>query len=373
MILAGPAGGWTQVTPTVAVSMDCREGIGLIPSLWRGGATSDGELPKGIDLKTVRLGPDVVQKVWGSRLDGGEYSWTDLDSVLDTLSIRKVKVILSLPVPGGEALDDLWPELVYDLAHRTHTRVNRFEIFRSRRAVVSDERYLSFYESAVWAIYRADRKAKIGGPGTAWPGEGQAALVTHCEELDLPLHFLSWSVQVRRPTDLTESARDLRTLTGRHKLRQVPDFLISRWQPSGQDTVFTAGLGLSALKSTMDLNLQAVCLDLSGSNDVILRAFGRLGGVRVNLAIDEHPSGLRGIGSLEGEDALALLWGAEDSVSVDMNFAGIAWGSEIRIRRSGVASKSTREDYTIPMADPAHITFSIGRGEVSLIWLQVIE
>ena len=111
----------------------------------------------------------------------------------------------------------------------------------------------------------------------------------------------------------------------------------------------------------------------TGSDGSVARGFDRLGRVRVGLGLDENDHGLEAIGSLEGEDALALLWGARDSVQVNMSFAGVAWGKEIRIRRTGIFDEGSIEDYIIPMADPARVSFFLGKAEVSLVWLQVVE
>jgi hypothetical protein len=373
LLLVAASIGWSQEIGRVEVRMDCREGIGLIPSVWSGGAISDGELPEGIHLRTVRLGPALVKKVWETKLAGGDYSWSVLDALLDTLKAGGTDVLLAVPVPGGEALVDLWPELVYDLASRTYERVSRFEIFRGEEPTGGNERYLEFYESAVWSIYRADRNAQIGGPGTVWPGQGPSALVAQCAELDLPLHFVSWHIEVKRISDLTDSVSDARNLLEQHQLGSRPELVISRWQaitPEGSDSV---GLEFSVLRSIVDLDLDAACMDLTGSDGSVARAFDRLGRVRVGLELDENDRGLEAIGSLEGEDALALLWGARDSVQVDMTFAGVAWGKEIRIRRSGIFDEGSIEDFIIPMSDPARVSFFLGKDEVSLVWLHVVE
>ena len=372
LLLAVVTSGWSQEASRVEVSMDCREGIGLIPSVWRGGATTDGVLPVGLELKTVRLGPNIVRTVWATKLAGGDYSWSDLDSRLDTLASAGINVILAVPVPGGEALVDLWPELVYDLASRTYKKVGRFEIFQGEE-VTGNARYLEFYESAVWAIYRANARARIGGPGTMWPGETLSELISHCTELDLPLHFVSWGVRLNQISDLTDSMADARELLRENRLSSRPGLVISRWQAMPLDGSDPDGLTLSALREIVDMDLDAACMNFSGSDETAVRMFARMGRVRVELTVDPNTHGLRGMGSLAGEGAMALMWGTRDSVQVDMSFVGIAWGREIRIRRFGTVSSAPLENVVIPMADPARASFILRKDEVSLVWLQVVE
>jgi hypothetical protein len=364
---------------SVSVRVDCREGIGLIPALWRGVAT-DGRLPEGVEVKTARLDPQIVQKAWNGRLAGAAYTWSALDGVLDSMAARGVEVILPLPVPPEPALDGLWADMIHDTASHVSGRVSRFEIWGGNSVPAGgDEHYLDYYESAVWAIYRADSNARVGGPGASWSSRNVELLVWGCGDRSLPLSFVSWRADSVANDGLRQSVEAVQEILGRHRLAERPRQVVSAWSV-GPDTVVAASIrSVQAVLSVLDTDLAAVCLDMqagSGSLDV-LRALQDLGLVRVMTAIDENPWGLAGIVSLDGEEVIGLLWqtASEEGAVAAMEFSGLPNGSRARVRRFTVAEGMSADEpvdtQSLRLQEPLSVRVPVPPGVLTVIRVDV--
>ena len=360
----------------VSVRLDCREGVGLIPSIWLGLAENRGEIPGELDPRTVVLDPDMVQEAWASKLNGGSYVWGALDVALDALAARGVEVVFPLPVPEGNALEELWPELVFDTVDHTAKRVSRFEISAQRLPGIN-EPYLQYYEAAVWAIYRAAPEVQIGGAGADWEPNGISMLLKRCHDLSLPLHFLSWHVPEARKEDLGASVDAVRALQSGYEM--PPGLLVSGWYARPDSGVSTAAATLSALLPVLDSGTEAVCLNASGDGGGLLALQGleQLGRVRVVLTVDPQESGVAGIGSLDGEDVIALFWreSGGEPISVRASFTGLAWGRRVRVQQFLLAEIGAGadlvEEQVLAVEEPFQVSFQLPSGVLTLMRLQV--
>jgi hypothetical protein len=364
---------------TVLVRVDCREGIGLIPALWRGVAT-DGRLPEGVEVKTARLSPGLVQSAWDARLGGGALDWTDLDAVLDSAAARGADVILPLPVPSGDALEGLWPELVHDTAAHVSGRANQFEIWGGDEVPAGgDEHYLDYFERAVWAIYRANPDARVGGPGARWASRNVELLVWGCSERSLPLGFVSWRADSVGVDGLRRSVDAVQEVLGRHRLVERPRQVISAWSVGADSMVAAPIRSVQAILSVLDTDLAAVCLDVNADPEGldVLRALQRLGLVRVVTVIDDNPWGLDGIVSLDGEDVIGLFWqtSQEEVVMAAVSFSGMSYGRRVRVLRYVVAGTLPADEpvdtQTLRVQEPLNVAVPVPKRALTIVRLEV--
>ncbi len=324
-------------------------------------------------MRTVRLHPDLVAAAWRPRLAGGNAAWAALDAALRSPDLNGVDVILPLPVPAGEGTADLWAELIFDTVRRAAGQVSRFEIWAGSEG---DERYLQFYESGVWAVYRADRKAVVGGPGVDWRSGGVEALIGRCRDRNLPLHFVSWRVDVTQREDLQRSVRAVQGLLDRYALPARPGLVIGDCRTVPGSGVSPTVLTLSSLLPVLGMDVDAVCQKASGAGEAALRAFGRLGRVRLPMRIDAPDRGVEGIATLDGEAVIALFWQREgDAVPLAVLFSGLVWGKQIRVRRYRMGGKGAgaelAEEAALPMREPLKVEFLLGPGELTMVRVSV--
>lgn len=384
-VLAALLAGWLFGAPGVGaqqavdVRVDCREGIGLIPALWRGIAT-DGRMPEGVEVKTVRLGPQLVQRAWDGKLSGEAFDWAALDAALDSATARGAEVILPLPVPPGTALEALWPELVHETAAHVAGRASQFEIWAGNGAPVGgDEHYLDYFERALWAIYRANPGARVGGPGAEWTSRSLELLVWGCSERSLPLGFLSWRADSVAVTGLRASVDTVQHLLARHALPERPRQVIGAWSVRPDSLVVPSIRSIQAILSVLDTDLAAICLDVRtdpASLDV-LRALQRLGLVRVVTAIDPNPHGLDGIVSLDGEDVIGLFWqtSGQEGVTAEVAFSGMAYGARARVRRylisESIPADEAVETQVLRLQEPLRVVLPVVPDALTIVSVTV--
>ena len=381
--VVGTPGVQAQPGPeAVHVRVDCREGIGLIPGFWRG-LTGQGQVPEAVEVKTLRLSPTVVRGAWQPRLEGGACDWSRLDAALDYAAARGIDVILPIPVPEGNALEKLWPELVFETSEHVSERVLRFEIWGGHgESPGGDTQFLDYYEAAVWAIYRANRNARVGGPGASWKSRRVELLAWGCSDRALPLNFLSWRADSLVAGELRESVDASRSIVSRYDLAERPQLVVSGWSVT-PDTV-SGSASTSAVReilSVMDTDLAAVCLDdRAGAGCVdALRALQRLGLVRVSASIDPNAAGVDGIVSLDGEDVIGLFWrepGVEEAVA-SASFSGMPNGSRVEVRRyligEGWPPSEPVEEQNLALQEPFNLDFPVVAGALTILKFVVVD
>ena len=381
--VVGTPGAQAQPGPeAVRIRVDCREGIGLIPGFWRG-LTGQGQIPEGVEVKTLRLSPTVVRRAWQPRLEGGACDWSRLDAALDTASARGIDVILPIPVPEGDALKKLWPELVFETSEHVSERVLRFEIWGGPGDTPGgDTRYLEYYEAAVWAIYRANRKARVGGPGASWKSRRVELLAWGCSDRALPLHFLSWRADSLAAGELRKSVDMSRSIVSRYKLAERPQLVVGGWSVAPDTVSGSAPIkAVRQILSVMDTDLAAVCLDDEAGSGCVdaLRALQRLGLVRVSASIDPNSAGVDGIVSLDGEDVIGLFWretGGKEAV-VSASFSGMPNGSRVDVRRyligEGWPLNEPVEEQNLALQEPFNLDFPVLAGALTILEFVVVD
>ena len=309
--LFGPASGFGQAEfdaeKPVSILMDCRKGIGLIPSVWRGLSVQNGSIPEGLDAKVVRLDPEWTEKVWGPALLGGRPDWVLLDATLNALKARGLELILSMPILSGKQEAEAWSKLVFETARRSAGRVWAFEVSVGKSSSLL-EQAMPLFESGVWAIYRAEPEALIGGFGLRWGDERTGKFISQCKKLNLPLRFVTWGLDAALPEDLERSLQAVQGHIDRQGFREKPRMLISKWRPDPASEIDPVVLTMSSVVHSLGTDLEVVCFDAEGGGQWLnaLQAIGNLGGVRLPMQVGSPGRGVEGISTLDGEEVVAI-------------------------------------------------------------------
>jgi xylan 1,4-beta-xylosidase len=89
------------------------------------------------------------------------------------------------------------------------------------------ENYPAFYEKTAAAILRADPEARIGGPAVANPNSPIVeALLKHCAQKKVPLHFVSWHIYSSDPRAVRGTVEGKRAQIAKYpELKGIETFL----------------------------------------------------------------------------------------------------------------------------------------------------
>ena len=357
------------------VQIDCREGIGLLPSAWRGVTMSDGDGAKSMDVRTVCLdGP--VAHAWEMRRRGGTFDWRPLEIALAELKVRGIDPVVVLPVPKFK--DEHWVEFVSATVNQVSGRNVLFEFRASPNMDL--EHYLNYYESGAWAAYQANMRVMVGGPGLDWQNEGVEALVKRCAGRKIPLHVMTWSVEVMVADDPLRSVNAMAQLRDRYELETRPEQMITGWRLNAGDNVDELALGLSGLMSVMASDVRAMCLadttDLAGW--AAMHALNPVKGVRLPFRIQAPDGGILGVAHLEYDTILALFWHERTSgaTPVTLTFSGLPLGDRVRIEQLELLAGNTELGLvaveTRPLREPMTVEASVNGGTLTAVRL-VIE
>lgn len=309
------------------VLLDCREGIGLFPNMWRGMTLQTGDVPEQMNLDTVCLGPEPVAHAWTMRRRGGSYDWGPLDRALAALKRNRVDVVLVLPVSLYE--DAHWTELVVETVRHVGKQVSLFEFRAAPQANM--EQFLEFYEAGVWAVHQLGMNVRVGGPGLDWTHDGLVAFIDRCATRKLPLHAVTWHVAVQGVDDMRRSIDRVNQLATQYPVSRMPSRLITGWD--AKQSGF--GVGMSALMGAMTTDVEAICLadtsDIAGWS--ALKGLNPLSGVRVPVVIQAPDGGVSGVAHLHHDTVLAVFWhGREDGdTPITATFSGLLLGDRIRV------------------------------------------
>jgi hypothetical protein len=353
------------------VLLDCREGIGLFPNMWRGMTLQTGDRPEQLNLHTVCLGPEPVAHAWTMRRRGGSYDWGPLDRALAALKRHRADVVLVLPVPLYE--DVHWTELVVETVRHVGRQVSLFEF---RAAPETDfERYLGFYEAGVWAVHQLGMNVRVGGPGLDWTSENVTAFIQRCAIRKLPLHVVTWHVAVQEADDMRRSIDYINQQTSQYPVSRMPSRLITGWDAKKSDF----GQGMSALMRAMTTDVEAICL--ADTSDVAgwsaLKGLAPLSGVRVPVVIQAPDGGVSGAAHLHHDTILAVFWhGREDgNTPITATFSGLLLGDRIRVEQLRLTGDQGHMkpvfSETRPFQEPLSVHFNLTGDAVTAVRLVV--
>ncbi|MBT3604636.1 MAG: hypothetical protein HN521_16380 [Candidatus Latescibacteria bacterium] len=353
------------------VQLDCREGIGLLPNMWRGMTLQTGDLPEQMTLRTVSLGPEPVSHAWTMWRRGGSYDWKPLDRALDQLQARRVEVVLVLPVSQYE--DVHWTELVTETVRHVGKRVSLFEFRASDNADL--ERYLEYYETGVWAVHQLGLNVHVGGPGLDWASEGVEALIRRSSERNLPFHTVTWQVSVQDADDLRRSIDVVSQLTNQYPLDRMPNHLITRWDAEQSDF----GVGMSALMRVMTTDVRAICL--ADTTDVAgwtaMKGLNPLSGVRLPVVIQAPDGDVSGVAQLDHDTVLAIFWHAREDgkTPITLTFSGLPLGDRVRVEQLRLTGENDHLkpvfSETRPTSEPMSVDFVLTGDAVTAVRLVV--
>ena len=353
------------------VLLDCREGIGLFPNLWRGMTLQTGDVPEQMNLDTVCLGPEPVAHAWTMRRRGGSYDWGPLDRALAALTRAKVDVVLVLPVSLYE--DVHWTELVVETVRHVGKQVSLFEFRAAPHADV--EQYLDFYEAGVWAVHQLGMNVRVGGPGLDWTHDGLGAFIDRCATRKLPLHAVTWHVAVQGADDVRRSVDRVNQLTVQYPMGRMPSRLITGWDAKQGGF----GVGMSALMGAMMTDVEAICLadtsDMAGWT--ALKGLNPLSGVRLPVVIQAPDGGVSGVAHLHHDTVLAVFWHGrqEGDTPITATFSGLLLGDRIRVEQLRLTGE---EGYlkpifseTRPFQEPLSVRFKLTGDAIMAVRLVV--
>jgi len=353
------------------VLLDCREGIGLFPNMWRGMTLQTGEVPEQMNLHTVCLGPEPVAHAWTMRRRGGSYDWGPLDRALAALKRDRVNVVLVLPVSLYE--DAHWTELVVETVRHVGRQVSLFEF---RAAPNADfERYLDFYEAGVWAVHQLGMNVRVGGPGLDWTNENVAAFTQRCATRKLPLHAVTWHVAVQGADDMRRSIDHINKLTSQYPMHRMPSRFITGWNAKQSHL----GVGMSALMGAMTTDVEAICL--ADTSDVAgwsaLKGLSPLSGVRVPVVIQAPDGGVSGVAHLHHDTVLAVFWHGRENgnTPITATFGGLLLGDRIRVEQLRLTGDQGHLkpvfSETRPFQEPLSVHFNLSGDAVTAVRLVV--
>lgn len=353
------------------VLLDCREGIGLLPNMWRGVTLQTGDVPNDMTLRTVCLGPDPILHAWAMRRRGGAFDWEPLDRALAQLKARRTDVILVLPVSQYE--DAHWIELVTETVRHVGRQATLFEFRAAPEANL--ERYLEYYESAAWAIRQLGMDVRIGGPGVNWSGETVAGLIRRSSERKLPFHAVTWHVSVTEANDLQRSIETVNQLTTQYPLAQLPSRFITGWDAKSGGF----GVGLTALMQVMTTEVEAICLADSSDAEgwTAMKGLNPISGVRLPVVVQAPDGGVTGIAHLDYDTVLAVFWHAreEGQTPITTTFSGLPWGDHIRVEQMRLTPETgefkTVFSETRPFQEPFSVNFTLTGEAVTAVRLIV--
>ena len=353
------------------VQIDCREGIGLLPNMWRGMTLQTGDVPSDMTLRTVCLGPDPVAHAWAMRRRGGAFDWGPLDQALAELKSRRMDVVLVLPVSQYE--DAHWIELVTETVRHVGRQAVLFEFRAAPEANL--ERYLEHYESAAWAIRQLGMDVSIGGPGVDWSGETVAAFIRRCAERKLPFHTVTWQASVTHSDDLQRSIETVNDLISQQAFDQLPSRLITGWTVEAGGF----GVGLTALMQVMTSDVEAICL--ADTSDVegwgAMKGLNPISSVRLPVVVQAPDGGVTGVAHLDYDTVVAVFWHAREDGQTPMTttFSGLPWGDRIRVEQMRLTPDTNDLkpvfSETRPFQEPFSVNFTLTGQAVTAVRLVV--
>jgi hypothetical protein len=349
------------------VYIDSREGIGLLPLMWRGVTLQTGDLPEHVSLRTVCLGPDPVAHAWQMRRRGGSYDWGPLDLALLQLKAERVDIVLVLPVSRYN--DPHWTELVTETVRHVGTRASLYE-FRAEPDAEWDH-YLERYEAGVWAVRQLGSQARVGGPGLDWEREGVEAFVRRCEERKLPLHTVTWHASVEAVDDIRRSIDSMNRLISSYVPDRRPGAMITGWNA----TRCGFGVAMSALMGAMMTDVEAICLaDTSDSAGwTSMKGLNALSGVRLPVVIQAPDGGVSSVAHLDHDMVQAVFWHAREGgeTPVTVTFGGLPWGDRIRIEQLRLTDEDDHLRPVFAETRPTSVDFLLTGEGVTAIRLVV--
>lgn len=353
------------------VLLDCREGIGMLPNMWRGLTLQTGDLPEDMTLRTVCLGPEPVAQAWNMRRRGGEYDWQPLDEALTRLHQQGEDVVLVLPVP--QYPDSHWEELIVETVRHVGDRVVLYEFRASRHTDL--EHYLTYYENGVWAVHQLGFNVRMGGPGTDWTQENVEALIRRCSERNLPFHALTWHVAVKDDDAIRRSIDQANQWVRQYPLDRLPSRMITGWDAKESDF----RVGLSALMGAMNSDVQVIAL--ADTNDVsgwmAMKGLNQVASIRLPVVIQAPDGGVSGVAHLDYDTVLAVFWHAraEGQTPISATFSGLPWGDQIRVEQLRLTEESGDLkpvfSETRPFLEPMSVNFVLTGDAITVVKLVV--
>jgi len=204
--------------------------------------------------QTIRV---FIQEFFDLYPESGRYNWKTLDAFIENILATGAKPILSLcfkPKVLFPKIDQWivhptnyaeWEELIFQMVKHCNVEkkygIEYWEVsnepdigedggcpFRFQQ-----EDYVVFYQHTAAAIYRADPKAKIGGPALAWYNSNISdALIELCGKTDTPLDFLSWHVYNSDPKYFRTTIQEMKAKLAKYPKLKNCETVIDEWNMS---------------------------------------------------------------------------------------------------------------------------------------------
>ena len=223
--------------------------------LGQGGLSSDSMLESRVaEIRALhpRLIRFWLQEYFNPLPAVGEYRFEEIDRQLEVLLRAGATPLVSLnfkpavlfPEIDENVIDPTdyvgWEELIFRLVQRYADRGLAgwyWEVIGESDCgegggcayLATPETYPRFYGHTAAAILRADPTARVGGPGL---GCGRSpilpALLAHCTEQKVPLHFVSWHIYTSNPQDIRATIEYVRELLAQYPALR-PETILDEW------------------------------------------------------------------------------------------------------------------------------------------------
>jgi hypothetical protein len=197
--------------------------------------------------------------------------WHYADSIVEALARIGAKPMLNLatmptafssPIGNPRLPRNFaeWATFVEAVAQHYRGRGFYYELSDEPNAgLFTLSEWLRFYETTARAITTMDPTAKVGGPATRDFGfEWLKALIEHCGQNKVPLHFISWHSFNVPPAQYAVQVSEVRAYLQRYPLLKNVEPIITAWNasanPSSQnDGLFAAVYAASVVEQLLDV------------------------------------------------------------------------------------------------------------------------
>lgn len=197
--------------------------------------------------------------------------WRYADSVVDALARAGAKPMLNLATmptalssPTGNTRLPRnfaeWASFVETVAQHYKGRGFYYELSDEPNAgLFTVSEWLRFYDTTARAIVSADPTARVGGPSTRNFGlDWIKALIDHCAQNKVPLHFVSWHSFDVPPAQYAAQVSEVRAYLQRHPELKDIEPIITAWNASASfspqnDSLFAAAHAASVVEQLLDV------------------------------------------------------------------------------------------------------------------------
>lgn len=234
----------------------------------QGGADEPPLTPKVIEkLKYLRprLVRLFIQEFYNVYPDHNTYDWTRLDKAVETIIETGAKPLMCIcikpkvlyPVINQQITRPTswseWEDLIFRMVRHYNVEhqygIEYWEIFNEPDlgeeggcpGKFTPKNYCEYYEHTASAIKRADSTIRVGGPALGFVDSPiLPALLSFCDDKDLPIDFISWHTYNDDPKEMGRTVHFVKELLRKHP-RLKCETIIDEWNMESIASLMTTG------------------------------------------------------------------------------------------------------------------------------------